>query len=141
MVIANSQGHNMPLRSMEYVRSKLTSKDLFKNLIQCLLRNTNWEHEFKGLKDDKQKQECFNYVQREQLQILEIIFSLSLELEPKIEHLEQLLGYLVKTEFQGEMCSRMRIHHLSDTGVVNQSKITDMGVLTFLAMLRVDLMA
>jgi hypothetical protein len=51
MVIANS-GKYQPMRSMEYVRSKLTSKDLLRNLIACLIRNTNWSTEFKGLLAD-----------------------------------------------------------------------------------------
>ena len=41
MVIASS-GKYEPLRSMEYVRGKLLQKDLLKNLISSLQRNTQW---------------------------------------------------------------------------------------------------
>ena len=54
MVVANS-GKYMPLRAIEYVREKLVQKDLVKNLISWLVRNSEWSQEFKGLLSDAQK--------------------------------------------------------------------------------------
>jgi hypothetical protein len=48
MVVANS-GTFQPLRAIEFVREKLIQKDLVKNLISWLLRNSEWSQEFKGL--------------------------------------------------------------------------------------------
>lgn len=80
-------------------------------------------------------------IQKEQLNILEIVFTLSLQEEVKIEHVEQMYDYLVQTQFQGVMTSQERYHHVSDSETVNQSKIADLGILTFLAMIRIDLLA
>ena len=49
--------------------------------------------------------------------------------------------YLLQTQFQGVMTSQERYHHVSDSETVNQSKIADLGILTFLAMVRIDLLA
>lgn len=75
------------------------------------------------------------------MSILEIIFTLSLQNDAKIEHVEQMYDYLVKTQFQGILNGQERYHQISDSETVNQSKIADLGILTFLAMIRIDMLA
>ena len=87
-MVISASGQYQPMRSMQYVLGKLTQKDLIKNLVACLVRNTNWSQEFKGLLSDTQRQKCFGMIQKEQLNILEIVFTLSLQEEVKIEHVE-----------------------------------------------------
>ena len=51
VVIAYS-GKYQPMRAIEYVRDKLMQKEMIKNLIACLERNTEWSQEFKGIMAD-----------------------------------------------------------------------------------------
>ena len=54
-MVISASGQYQPMRSMQYVLGKLTQKDLIKNLVACLVRNTNWSQEFKGLLSDTQR--------------------------------------------------------------------------------------
>jgi len=67
-----------------------------------------------------------------------------------MSHLKKFMKYLIKTDFRGYMVfgldqeSSKQLQQMqsnSEAQVINESKIKDLGILTFLAMLRIDAFA
>lgn len=143
------------MRPMARMRAALLDAGLVAGLIENLKRNLHWDtQEFEGL-DEHQRQLVLGSIQREQIMILELVFSIAQEQELReghvditVSHLADFYKYLAMNDFSGQLMSvsglgdSSRYQHsgldLTDAQRIAQNKIKDLGVLTYLAMLRID---
>ena len=121
-------------------------------MIKSLLRNLEWnKREFRML-NDRHQQEAVGFLQEEQIKLLEILLALASkqdiansQLEYSMSHIGEFVEYLVNTEFKGYMNCRTdnhqmyNLHKQTEIQAINQGKIKDLGIITMLAILRIDI--
>lgn len=143
----------MPLSSLVALRQDLIKDGhTIRDLIKCLKRNQQWSKEFRLL-DESQRRTVVGRLQLEQIAMLELLFTLALgqdlaagNVDFTMTHLSEYSEYLVQMEFKGHLSggdnqSRQSQSHRGDASIINEARIKDLGILTFLAMLRIDIFA
>jgi hypothetical protein len=86
--------------------------------------------------------------------MLELLFSLAQDQDLEnmkeadsmgysMAHLLEYSEYLIAMEFKGHLAAGVRpiSNHQGDASIINEAKIKDLGILTFLALLRIDVFA
>lgn len=82
--------------------------------------------------------------------MLELLFSLAQDQDLEADsigfsmaHLLEYSEYLIAMEFKGHLAAGVRpiSNHQGDASIINEAKIKDLGILTFLALLRIDVFA
>ena len=129
---------------------------LVTKLIESLKRNLRWDtREFKNL-DEQQKSQVLSFIQREQIMTHELLFSIAQEqnlaeghVDIDVSHLWNFFQYLSTNDFSGRLIcmtdhadnirdQQRSLDALTDSQSIAQNKIRDLGIITFLAMLRID---
>ena len=112
------------------------------------MRNADWQREFASLAAEQLRERVFACVQGEQVGLLEILFSLALEQDTDsgqqvltLSDIADFHGYLRRTNYRGRLRGGQqaaRLLRVNEAEELGEQKIAHLGIITFLAMLRVD---
>jgi hypothetical protein len=151
-IVFNEAVNNGPYRSHfdDHLTSKLIrDKNLPRNLLEGLLRNLEWEKEFKSddqvsydayreeLTPAQAREKLLSQLQSEQIAQLKLLFGLYFKFHsPSVLEVSLMLQYLKASNYNGSLIREFKTLSESQTFLENQQLISGLGILTSLCMLQ-----